>query len=130
MPGREEFPCNLSILLLKAEKCLRIVHGMPCVMCGSGEKFNSDGKSLRLNGKSTAQRDAKTREREFGFLTHRANDSRECHQLRYQFTFHLMNFNGGFPHYLQESIRNRKTCPATYLILPNAKSLALSQFPF
>lgn len=63
MPGREEFPCNLSILLLNAEQHLRMVHGIPGVMCGSGEKFNSDGKSLRLNGKSTAQRDAEARER-------------------------------------------------------------------
>lgn len=37
-----------------------------------------------------------------------------------------MNFNLSFCHYLQESIRNRKTCLEIYLIASKAKYLALS----
>lgn len=53
MPGIEEFPYNLSVLFLKVEKHLRIVHGMPCVIRGAWKKFNIEGAFLRLKCKTT-----------------------------------------------------------------------------
>lgn len=41
----------------------------------------------------------------------------ECHPLQKKFTFCLMNFNGCFCHDFQESMRDRKTCLGTSLIV-------------
>ena len=64
------------------------------------------------------------------FLTNRANNLEENVINCNMFTFHLMNFNGSFHHYLQESIRNRRTSLETYLIVTKTKSVALSQLYF